>query len=252
MGLYLYGVTRSDNAPGPTLAGMGGREVRLLELAGLAVWAEEMQRMPEASLESVREHHRVVEAAAGGGPVLPLRFGQWVPGAEAVEETLARRRSAYEDALDRVEGAVELGIRIVDPDLRAPREPAAAAAAAADQEDAEPRSPGRGRAYLEALRKRERTRAERRRRGDELARELSAELGSLLRGERIEGPSGKGDLVTLAHLIRLEDRKRHEQAVRGFRERHPRLRVVASGPWPPYSFTPGEEDPATTGEDGEP
>lgn len=250
MGLYLYGVTRPGNAPGPTLAGMGGTEVGFLRLAGLSVWTEAMEHEPEASLEAVRNHHRVVEAAAGGGPVLPLRFGQWVPDAAAVEEALGPRRNAYEDALERVEGAVEIGLRILDPDLPPAREPLAAQTGPGDGEAS---APGRGRAYLEALRERERSRSERHRRGRELAREISTELGALLRGERIEGPSGEGDLVSVAHLVRRDDLERHENAVRGFRERHPRLRVVTSGPWPPYSFTPGETDPGDARKgDGEP
>lgn len=252
MGLYLYGVTPPDNAPGPTLAGLGGTEVRCLEIAGLGIWAETMERKPQAALESVRDHHRVVAAAADGGPVLPLRFGQWVSDANAVEETLARRRREFEDALERVEGAVELGLRIVDPDLPRAREPAAAAAGAGG-EDSEAPSPGKGRIYLEALRERERTRAQRRHRGEELARELSEELDAVLRGERIvASPSDEGNLVTLAHLVRREDLEEHEETVRRFRERHPRLRVVSSGPWPPYSFTPGEMGLDPTGEDGEP
>lgn len=250
MGLYLYGVTRPDNAPGPTLAGMGGTEVRRLEIAGLGIWAETMERKPEAALESVRDHHRVVAAAADGGPVLPLRFGQWVPDASAVEETLDRRRRAYEEALDRVEGAVEVGLRIVDPDLPSARE-AAAVAAGAGADDSQAPSPGKGRAYLEALRERERKRAERRRRGEELARELSEELDLVLRGERIvESPSDEGSLVSLAHLVRREDLERHEKEVRRFRKRHPRLQVVSSGPWPPYSFTPGEMGLDPVEEDG--
>lgn len=245
MGLYLYCVTRPGNAPGLTFAGICGAEVRGLALAGFSVWAETAQRRPDASLETVRGHHRVVERAAEGGPVLPLRFGQLVSDAGEVDAALQRRRDEYEEALDRVEGAVEVGLRLVDPDASATPEPAAAAARAGP--GGEP-SGGRGRAYLEALRERERSRVRRLRRGEELARALADDLGPVLREERIGEPPGPGDLVTVAHLLAREDVERHADVVRAFQERHPELRIVTSGPWPPYSFTPGEtNDDGATG-----
>ena len=237
-GYYLYCVTRPDNAPGPTLAGMSGNEVRSLGREGLVLWAEPADRRPEVTVETIRTHHRVVEAAAAEGPVLPLRFGQWVEDAGAAEEALSRSGDLYREGLERVEGAVEVGVRIGDPDARPLPEPASAVESRAGGDGNA--APGRGRAYLEALRERERERDRREERGRSLARELAAELGPVVRAERLGTPEAEGDLVSVAHLVDREDLDRHEEAVEDFRQRHPGLRIVRNGPWPPYSFTPGD------------
>lgn len=243
MGLYLYCVTRPDTSPGPTLAGIQGGPVHMLEVEGLSVWFEEVDRRPDPSLRAVRAHHGVVQAATEGGPALPLRFGQWVGEADEVRTAIARGRARYDEALDRVEGAVEIGVRILDPEPGRDRE-SPSGVEPAHRNAGDPPGGGAGRAYLEALRRRERRRVERRRRGEAVARELAGELGSLVRDERIDGPSAEGELVRIAHLVGHEDVERHAERVRALRERHPGLTIVTSGPWPPYSFTPQDGDGA--------
>ena len=99
---YVYAVTESaaaERAP---------HVVRWGELAAIVGAAP----LPAAADErSLWHHEAVVEAAMRRGPVLPMRFGSVV---DDVTGFLAARHDELAAGLDRVRGAVEMGVRIVD------------------------------------------------------------------------------------------------------------------------------------------
>lgn len=220
MGLYLYCVT-STGHPGPgALTGIGGARVQDLEAAGVRGWVSPLDAAPTASLEHVRAHNAVVEAAAEAQTPLPMRFGQWFETEAELATALAERRPRLEAALERVRDALEFGVRVVDP------------------RGAERPAPDRstGRAYLEGLARREAEAEAARQRGARVAAELRAFLGDLVRDQRVR-PGGPESLVAIAHLVARHDTGTYSARVRTFSERQPELRWVTSGPWPPYGFT---------------
>jgi len=65
---------------------------------------------PEPTPDSLWRHEEIVESLMADGPVLPMRFGSTT---DDVEELLDRRHDALIAGLERVRGAVELGVRVV-------------------------------------------------------------------------------------------------------------------------------------------
>lgn len=230
MGVYLYCLGDPDHpAPqegagaGEPLRGIEGAPVRATAAAGFAAWVSDLERAPSATLERIRAHNAVIETAAADVTPLPLRFGQWFESEAALEASLQERRDGLRDALRRVAGAMEFGVRVVDPASDTARRPA------------EPGDRSSGTAYLEGLVRRERRAEEERRRGAALARELEAWLEGRVRETRAR-PAGSEGLVAIAHLVDRHDTREYRLRVGEFPERHPELRFVFSGPWPPYGF----------------
>src|SRR5204862_7171797 len=110
--LYVYAITDVPQPPG--VAGLDGASLRAIGAGGLAAVVsqhEELRRAEEA--DELWAHERVVEAAMEQGAVLPMRIGSVVEDEAAVASLLRRRGQAFRDALARVRGAVELGVRLV-------------------------------------------------------------------------------------------------------------------------------------------
>jgi hypothetical protein len=99
---YVYAVTEArDRALQPPLY-----EVDRGRLA--AVVAD--HATPEPTPDSLWRHEEIVESLMADGPVLPMRFGSTT---DDVEDLLDRRHDALIAGLERVRGAVELGVRVV-------------------------------------------------------------------------------------------------------------------------------------------
>lgn len=228
-GCYVYCVVAPERRPPPDLVGLEDRAVRRLTSGPVALWVSELDARPSPSLERIRRHNEVVEAAMteSDSPV-PMRFGQWFASRTELLEEVGERRESYARALESFRGAVELGVRVVDP----ARAPARDSPGTAD--------PGRaydtGREYMEELRRSHAEERSAEEAGRRVAEELAEHLGPVARRQRVETLPPEEGLVSLAHLVAREDEERYRRKVAGFGRRRSDLRLRVSGPWPPYSF----------------
>lgn len=217
-GIYVYCVgPRSHPEPGP-IEGVDGAPVRAETVSGLVAWVSHLSRPPAPSLEGVRAHNAVVEAATATATPLPFRFGQWFESRDALHRSIDERRDRLELALHRVDRALEFGVRVVDP---------------AHQEAPPDRTSGT--AYLEALALRARQGEADRARGLDAAAALRARLGPLVRDERVE-QGGAGTLAAIAHLVARHDTGEYRDKIMEYSRERPELRFLVTGPWPPYGF----------------
>lgn len=224
MGLYLYCVGEAAHPEPRAVEGLEGGAVRALDASGLRTWVSELPGAPSASLERVRAHNTVVEAATKERTALPMRFGQWFASETELREVVAERRERLERRLERVRGAMEFGVRVLDPE----RGDATGSGAEAPDRSS-------GRAYLEGLARREEETEKTRVRGAEVAAELRSFLGPLIRDHRVR-PGGADGIVAIAHLVARHDTGAYSDRVHTFTDRRSDLRFVISGPWPPYGF----------------
>lgn len=226
MGLYLYCIgDRSLPGPPGDLRGVQGAAVRAADVSGFRVWLSDLDRAPPASLDRVRDHNAVVEASTGTVTPLPMRYGQFFADPSALEGALADRRSRLEHALEQVRDALEFGVRVIDPEQTSEVKP--------DRSS--------GTAYLEALAQRERRAEAASRRGDAVATELEEWLGDLVRASRVR-TGGRESLVAVAHLVGRHDTGTYTRRIEAFVPRHTDLRLVTTGPWPPYGFVDEDDE----------
>jgi hypothetical protein len=152
----------------------------------------------ELTAEVLWEHEAVVESLMEERDLLPMRFGTLVEDDEAAVRALEERRE--------VRGAVELAVRA---EANAPKERVPAGTTGAE--------------YIRA--KAHRT---------EAARLLHEPLAFLARESVVQpGP----ELLRAAYLVDREAVESFVGLVRRLQETHDGLRVLCTGPWPPYSFS---------------
>jgi gas vesicle protein GvpL/GvpF len=249
-GWYLYGVV----AAGPTpvelerLTGVDPRhEVAVLaegELAGVTSRVS-LEEFDEAALperlgdsawleEKIRAHEGVLEGVLASAPVIPCRFCTVYRSEGDLRLFLADRGSALREALGRVAGKVELGVKaFLDPERATVREP---------EESGEA---GAGRAYLERRRADQRAREEL----AQLKQETAVELHDCLVGAADDGVelalqkpelSGRDEDMVFNGAYLVSDRVRFERELERLRVEHAELALELTGPWPPYNFVPAE------------
>ncbi|MDI2125410.1 GvpL/GvpF family gas vesicle protein [Yinghuangia seranimata] len=194
----------------------------------------------------VRAHHRVVQAAGNTAPTVPMRLATLYEDDEGVRRTLREEGDRLQDALRRVAGRAEWGVKVYGPGKGGESRPAARVSGA-------PR-PGAGRDYLRR-RKDEQHEAERARVAvlqsvgelDEALRAVADDVRHL--PPRPAPPAHGGDEVgdavgdevnvfNAAYLV-ADDRTDAFGAALA-RWTGPGLRLDVGGPWVPYSFTASE------------
>lgn len=258
--VYVYGIVRLD--PGRSLVDRFDNQgfpacglLRTIACDRLAALGSALPAPDGGSFEQalqdtarardmVLNHHRVLEGVMGQCTVLPLRFGAVFADEGAVKAVLEKHRDALDKALDRIDGALEWGLKVYCDRKRLERWLAAEAAAIRDLQqqvaDVEP-----GKAFF--LRRRlaravgeEVERAVDRclTAAEERVRAVARDVAAL----RIQSPEvhGRPDemVCNRAYLVDRDAEGRLLSLVGELRSAHapPGFDFETSGPWPPYSF----------------
>lgn len=216
---YLYAIVDQPRAA-PEGAGLDGSPLRVVAGGRLAaIVSDRGDAQIEVSEEALWSHERVVEGLMGEGTVLPMRFGSVLADDAAVEAMLSERQEELTGALDRVSGAVELGVRAAwDPE----------AAAAEDAADPAPRGPGA--AYLLGL-------SRSRRRASSLAERLDRAVDGLFRTRSQRLLTSPSVPVSAAYLVDRASVDTFRGRIGTLAAQVDEAEIVCTGPWPPYSFT---------------
>ncbi|MEU6717392.1 GvpL/GvpF family gas vesicle protein [Nonomuraea sp. NPDC046802] len=251
-GTYLYAVASDAAASCPEgLKGVAGQEVRTITQSGLVAYVstvpldqfgEEPLRRSMEDLDwlgaTAHAHHHVVEAVAMLGPVAPVRLVTVYSGEEPVRRLLEERHADFVEALLRVSGRQEWGVKAyvvkAPPDAREAREESG-------QESVSP-----GTAYLKRRQASLRTREESWRQAGARAEGIHDVLRSFSvasRRHRAQDPelSGRDEWMVLngAYLVDEERAEEFARALDGLRGQG--IELELTGPWAPYSFTALDE-----------
>jgi hypothetical protein len=195
---------------------------------------------PRPARDTALTHERVVEQLMADRALLPARFGTVLRDDAALEDVLAMNRQSLSGGLERVRGCVELGVRVLWPaeEPGTPPPPRETAAAPADGD-------GVGRAYLLARAAEERQRLRTEARAGELAANLNRLFLPCARDGVVRVLPATQFVMAGAYLVPRdrvgEFRSRVEEAAAAFAT----LRLLCTGPWPPYHFVPELKLPAT-------
>ncbi|WP_207915600.1 GvpL/GvpF family gas vesicle protein [Micromonospora sp. 15K316] len=255
-GRWLHGVVReAELGLLSTLPGMTGEAVRPVRTEGLvavvstvplAEYGEEALRRNLEHLgwleRAARAHHRVVDALARAGAVVPARLATVHHDDAAVTASLAGRRSELVALLDGLAGRGEWGVKGYVVPGAAPRVE-------------EPAGPGGvGTAYLRRRRAQLVAREDAQRETTQVAAAVHEALTRYAVAARRHPPqdrrlSGAETAMALngAYLVDASSAAGFAGLVEALAERHPELRLELTGPWPPYSFV--TERPVEAGDD---
>ncbi|MEV6375995.1 GvpL/GvpF family gas vesicle protein [Micromonospora musae] len=255
-GRWLHGVVReAELGLLSTLPGMTGEPVRPVRTDGLVAvvstvsLAEYGEQALRRNLEDLswleraaRAHHRVVDALARVGAVVPARLATVHHDDEAVTASLADRRCELVTLLDGLTGRGEWGVKGYVVPGAAPRA----------EETTGPG--GVGTAYLRRRRAQLVAREDAQRETAQVAAAVHEALTRYAVAARRHPAqdrrlSGAETAMALngAYLVDAEAVAGFAGLVEALAERHPELRLELTGPWPPYSFV--TERPAEAGAD---
>jgi hypothetical protein len=234
--LYLYALAGSEPDPANVSLGEGltGEPLAVVPCAGLLAVVGEMAARPAVTAAALARHDQTVRRLANRIPaLLPARFGEWLPDARALSESLAPRSGEITRALILVEGCVQMTLRVFgEPAVPPMSEISEIAIAAPVEEEPAGATGGPGTRYLAARRRAANP-------GIPEVAALRRALRPLVRAERIERHE-KGQLLASVHdLVVRAEAPGYVRIVEGAAGELAGRKVTVSGPWPPYAFAPG-------------
>jgi len=249
LGVYLYAICRPEDAAGLAGSpGVEGSEVRVLDVGELSAvvssvplteFGEEGLRRNLEDLRWVeavaRCHNAVVAECFRRGPVAPVSLATVCFDDDAVISRVRAWRPQVLDALARVDGCTELGVKVYQrqDEQSGAKEPVRAASSGA----------GAGAAYLQRLKadaQRRESRSQVLTATVEQVHHQLSEGGVASRRHPVQDPrlSGHAGQMVLngAYLVGVEAVERFQGHVADVAADHPDLELELTGPWPPYSF----------------
>ena len=240
--IHAYGVVAADAAQTAWPAGIASAPVSSVTVDGGAALVSRLpatQFAPETWEQHADDpawlgaiavgHHRVLQAAIDANDVVPFRLPSLYGDVEALRQALRDRTGAVAEAMRRVHGRVEWGVKIFRVETPGTDEPPA----------------GSGSDYLRSRSERLRTRAERDRRLRDRVGECYERLQELSDAAVCNAPqdpalSGRREpmLLNAACLVPRAGRDRFGDGVDELTSacRVEGLSLEVSGPWPPYNF----------------
>jgi gas vesicle protein GvpL/GvpF len=210
--LHVYALTEHP-AMLPETHGIDDAGLRAVRVGDIdAVVSETRSERTIADEAAVLTHARVVDDLfAANNAVLPGRFSNGLADESALLDAIGKRATALREALDRVRGSVEIGLRVIAP--------ASAEAAPATS----------GREYLTA-------RLAAVQSAEGAAARIHEPLAAAARASTLNVLATPELLLSGAYLIPRTKVEPFRARVEQLDNEHPELTFVCTGPWPPYSF----------------
>ena len=203
----------------------------------------------------MRAHNRVNAAVLARSTPLPFRFGTLADG-RRLADYVSANEAALLSALARVRGSVEMGVKIrweaekAEVKRRKAKEESEEAEGRLDAEagggaeselsgGARDQRPGggSGTAFLLARRREILGDEALRRRAEEVAAWLASRVSELVRESSARTSPSEALVLRAAHLVERARLGEYRARVRELSGERAGLHFLASGPWPPYSFS---------------
>ena len=218
--LYVYGIVPAGRLEVDGVQGLDDVPAEGIAVDGLeaVVTRHPPATRFDATEEALVRHDAVCTAVMRLVPVAPARFGTAFRDEESLRAELANRAGELKRILERLEGRVELGLRVFT------------SATVERPEGAE----SSGTAFLEKrLAERQTAVGLATAVDDRLARLAVARTSSVL-----ETP---GVPLSASYLVGRESVEEFRAAVAALDGEHAHVTLICTGPWPPYSFVDGAE-----------
>lgn len=222
--IYVYAIAEGSVITLPDCLGIEERPLRAEQHSGLSAIVSDHAICPSPTAANVWRHERVVEGLMSSAAVLPVRFGTAFRDMRPLVEVLEGNKERFCEGLAQVRGCVELGLRVMWEPL-------------AQLYSSTPLSTS-GREYL--IRRLAEESEDRRMR--QAARQIADYIHSELLGTARCGTLRLLDtphlLCSAAYLVPREQLAEFRKRINLLKRDHSQLRMLCTGPWPPYNFSP--------------
>jgi len=240
MKFYLYCLSDeladATDAPVEGLSGVGDARARLHSVGGVCAVVSEFEGERVAvTRENLRAHNRVNAHVLARVTPLPFRFGTLADEAR-LDAYVAANETALAEALARVRGSVEMGVKLRLVKGASEESAAKVEVVKVEEAGAAQEASGKGTAFLLAKRREILGEEALKARAERAAEQLAECVAGLARESEVrlspEGPI----VVRASHMVAREDVSEYRARVRDLSATLEGLQTLASGPWPPYSF----------------
>jgi hypothetical protein len=231
-GVYVYGVFRSEKELTFGSIGIGVPPARVSTVSheGLAaVVSDGPFGVPDPTRDNVLAHQRVQETVMREHTLLPMAFGITLRSRDDVVELLRSAHDAFHGVLTRLEGHVELGLKVLWDRDRVARELESRDPELGRSKEEPPGSPNR----VEYERRLE---AALRERAAHDSQALVDALRTMAAAVRVVSPIGERMILNAAFLVAREREPAFDAKVRALAARFELLTFQFTGPWAPYHF----------------
>lgn len=242
---YVYAIVDGGELPAVPLNGLFDKPVTLLAYQDIAaaVSAVDVAAM-EPEVAQLLRHEEVVETLMVERSTLPVRFGAVFSSEEQVIATLASQYPDLKADLRRLDGHVEIGLRILWDEEQANRAPGnlptPAARETAELQDRPAGDDGSGRAYLRTRMQATDAARQLRRQAEDLEQRCRQRVESLAVEIKSHLLVTKGTPVSAAFLVPRAGMDALLAELNQFQAENPDLTLLCTGPWPPYNFIQGD------------
>ncbi len=227
MAHLVYCIMRTPVPDGGLMMGVTGKAVSFVTAHGLGAAVSEMaftEKPPPVS--ELLVYGRVVEELYRMQAVVPMRYGCFMEGPQAIQHILEEKNRQYDALLKELEGRVEMGIRILLPEQEV-----------TPLQSVQPIvQPVDGGQYLAMRRAHYQMQDENSRHHQALLDGYIRAFSELNGRHRTETAARGGSTVlSLYFLIPKGQINRFREIFQRVIE-HDGSRTLISGPWPPYNF----------------
>lgn len=251
MAYLLYGIVKEPAVVGSSMTGMKGRAVSFVAGHGLCAAVSELDAEEGAPpVVELLAYSKVVEDLHRLQAVVPMRYGCFQNGIEAIRNALKERQCHYETLLAQLAGHVEMSVRILLPEKDRPHRQEETTkgrdALPTSRTTAQPKDEQSvdGHAYL-AFRK------VHYQMHDEMLHDRQALIdcytqafSGLYAKYRTETDTKNGAVILSLYFLTPESKvNRFREAFREMLEKE-NAEALLSGPWPPYNFVTTDLAPA--------
>lgn len=234
---YVYSVlTRETHLP-KGLVGIDGGSLYAISCGDLVAAAGTVTRakiLP--TTENVLRHEAIVEAVHREGASVPVRFGTVLPDTDAVRETLAAHREQLTKDIACVGDKQEMGVIVLWSQSEADSDGLAAEDTRQDDDEGASQQHHSGTRYMLARFREYKREAELR----DKATSIQWDVDGVLRIHTLDSKHSvlptPGIAVRASYLIEPGQIGSFTLAFDELRRQRSDLRMLLTGPWPPYNF----------------
>ena len=226
--IYVYAITEGSTTSAPALPGLEDTplELRAWDDIGAVISRHDRGSIAPTA-DNLWRHEHVIETLMREQTLLPGRFGTVFAVESDLDHVLERNRRRLKTGLAKVRNCVELGVRVLwqaQTDVLGGAELSAAAES--------------GRQYMLRRAAQERRQHLLCKHTESRAETIHGPLAALASDSTRRQPEAIELPLCAAYLVRRERTRHFKSCVNQLAAEHPDLRILCTGPWPPYHFVP--------------
>ncbi len=223
--IYIYCLSKAGISLGKKLKGLGGDPLYLIPWREVAaVVSHPCKKAYTHTTANAILHGKIVEEIQALSPVMPMRFPSFLEGKKDVREFLKKYYDVLEGHLQRVEGKCEISIGLISP---LPKKTLKQTAHITSCHEQHLLQSHRLYEWEKGLYKRL----------EDMVEILSDSLRPHWEERHIEYQDDS-PLISLYFLVKKDRLGAFFKAHDELKKTHTELRLLLSGPWPPYNFVP--------------